>query len=210
MGLLCSIGGAGFHLVSVSNSVLVSALDFACAVALQKLLAFELEADSGEGVAGKALYTVHCDCEQCSSLEALSSSSFLHGDSSDDTAGEGRQTGNDELAAYDGNSDEPGCSAHTGKTGKADNDGLPLLAQLLDGDDGTHVGDEQVDADSGAEGDQLSIGNDLCGDNSPVTDQQNASGNEDRGDPSLGQLGDYFTNEVGNTADDKCKCEIIH
>ena len=179
-------------------------------VVLEQLLAFKLQADGSQGVAGEALYAVHSDGKQCGSLEALGLGSGLHGDSSDDTAGEGGQTRNDEFLADDGDGDEPAAKAHAGQTGKAQDDGLPLLSKLLEGDDRAHVDEQQVNADGAAEGDQLRIADHRLGDDSPVTDQQDDRRDEHGGDPGLGQVGHSITDQIRSSANDECKCEIVH
>ena len=112
------------------------------AIALEQLLALQLEADSGEGITGKALHTVHSDGKDGSFGKAISLRSLHHGGGSNDAASQRGQTGNHQVTADNAGQNDQAQRAHTGKAGQAHNDGLPLGYQLLDGDDRAHVGDK--------------------------------------------------------------------
>ena len=101
-------------------------LVLAGAIALDQLLALQLEADSGKGIAGKALHAVHSDGEDGGFGKAIRLRSCLHGGGSDDAAGQRRQTGNHQVTADHAGQNDQAQRAHTGKTGQAHNDGLPL------------------------------------------------------------------------------------
>lgn len=102
--------------------------------------------------------------------------------------GQRRQTGNDEVTANDAGQDTQAEGAHTGKAGEADHNGLPLSDQLLNGNNGTHVGDQQVNADGAAEGDQHGVAYNGGGNNSPEAYQKYGGGDENRWDPGLRQV----------------------
>jgi len=158
------------------------------AIALDQLLALQLEADSGKGIAGKALHAVHSDGEDGGFGKAISLRSCLHGGGSDDAAGQRRQTGNHQVTADNAGQNDQAQRAHTGKASQAHNDGLPLGYQLLDGNDRAHVGDKQVNADGAAKGDQHGVAYNGGGNNSPEAYQKYGGGDENRWDPGLRQV----------------------
>lgn len=86
----------------------------------------QLEADSGKGIAGKALHAVHSDGEDGGFGKAISLRSCLHGGGSDDAASQRGQTGNHQVTADHAGQNDQAQRAHTGKAGQAHDDGLPL------------------------------------------------------------------------------------
>ena len=72
------------------------------------------------------------------------------------------------------------------------------------------MGNEQINADGAAEGDQFGVGNERLRENGPVTDEHNHSGNEYGRNPRLCLDGDSIAYQVCNSADNECQCKVIH
>ena len=197
-GLGLQLAVDGVHLVGGRDG-----LAAARAILLEHLLALQLEADGGEGIAGEALDAVHGDGEQGGGLQAQLLGGLLHGDRGDDAAGQRGQAGDDVCLIHHQGADDQAQRAHAGQARQAHHDGLPLVDQLLDADDGAHVGQAEIDADGAAEGDQLGIADQGLGENGPVADQHDHGGDEHRGDPCLGGGGDDLTDHVGDGAGEK-------
>ncbi|MPM81040.1 hypothetical protein SDC9_128092 [bioreactor metagenome] len=72
------------------------------------------------------------------------------------------------------------------------------------------MGNQQIDADGAAKGDQHAVADQSGGKYGPVSDQHHHCGDKDRGDPCFRRGGNYLTDDESGCADDECECKIVH
>ena len=173
------------------------------AIALEQLLALQLEADRRKRIPREPLDAVHGDSKHSRFLEAGSIGRLHHRRCSHDASGERRQSRDNKAAVHEQGADEQCQDAHTRKSRKADHNGLPLLQQLLDADHGAHVRNQQIDTDCAAKGNQYGVADQRSGKDCPVAHQNDSGSYEYRWNPCFCCRGNDLANDVHCSAEHK-------